>query len=477
MLRRIRPGTWLLSFLVLFFLYADSRNLLAQEAPATPQAGSSAAGQRTDALAETDEVLRQLSALTSLPLRETLRKSVRSREEIRAYVLREMKEEKTAEQRYAAERAMEAFGLAPKGFQLEPVLLDLLTEQVAGLYDPKAREFYIADWIPAGDQRIVMVHELTHALEDQHFHIKAWAEAARPNDDAEIARDAVLEGSAMVAMLDYLVHDKGMNVWGLPDVGPALLMGESQSSPQFSKAPPFIQHALLFPYGAGLNFTKAALREKGWEGLAGLFANPPASSQQILHPELYLRGVKPAKVTLPDAGKMLGQGWKRLDENTLGEFGLKEVLLQFLDAERAAGLAPAWTGDRYVLFEHGATKKLLLVFRLQLASPEDAARFAGQYSEALEKKHEHRRNLFRRPSYFSFDSDDGSVFLRCAEADCVTLEGGDEKLFEGLTKAMGWPPGPERPRKLEEQPTKTAFRGFFLPDAGMTGRSPAAPVR
>src|SRR5271157_4197237 len=115
MLRRIRPGTWLLSFFFLCFLCADSWNLLAQEAPAAPQASSSAQGKRTDPLAETDEVLQQLSALMSLPVREPLHKSVRSREEIRAYVLREMNEEKRAGERYAAEKTMEAFGLVPKG--------------------------------------------------------------------------------------------------------------------------------------------------------------------------------------------------------------------------------------------------------------------------------------------------------------------------------------------------------------------------
>ena len=73
---------------------------------------------------------------------------------------------------------------------------DVLTDQIAGLYDPKAKEFYIADWIPADEQKEVMAHELTHALEDQSFHIDPWIKAARPNDDAELARDSVSEGSA-----------------------------------------------------------------------------------------------------------------------------------------------------------------------------------------------------------------------------------------------------------------------------------------
>lgn len=460
---RIRPGRLLPCFCLFFLLCANLWNLHAQDAQSAPQTGSSAAANQEDPLAAADEVLHDVSEITSLPLREPLRKSLRSRDEIRAYVLREMKEEKSPAERYAAQKEMEAFGLVPKGFELEPFLVDLLTEQIAGLYDPKEHEFYIADWIVSADKRMVMAHELTHALEDQHFHIEAWLKAARPNDDAEMARDAVLEGSATAAMVDYVLHGTGRTVWQFPEIDPELILGDTRTSPKFSKAPRFIQDALLFPYVAGLNFTKTTLRDQGWSGLAGLFTNPPASSQQILHPELYRRGVKPANVTLPDAMKVLGQEWKRLDENTLGEFGVKEVLLQFLGPERAGGLAPAWVGDRYALFEHKATKKLLLIFRLQLATADDAARFAGQYSEALEKKYAQRRNLFRRPNYFSFDTEDGGVFLRCEAAECLTLEGGDKKLFERLTKAMEWLPGPVRPQRLDGEPAETTFRWTYPP--------------
>ena len=99
-------------------------------------------------------------------------------------------------------------------------MIDLLTEQIAGLYDPKAREFYMADWIPLEDQRMVMAHELTHALQDQHFQIDAWVKAAQPNDDAEMAREAVLEGSAMAAMVDYLLQGTGRSVQDLPPIRP-----------------------------------------------------------------------------------------------------------------------------------------------------------------------------------------------------------------------------------------------------------------
>src|SRR5208282_1542174 len=149
----------------------------AQQAATAPSPAPSTKS-NPEFLAMADEVLHEMSAITGWELKSPLKKSIRSREEIHAYVLREMDDEKDAKERYASARSAEAFGLIPKGFNLDTFLVDLLTEQIAGLYDPKAHEFYIADWIPIDEQRMVMSHELTHALEDQHYQIEPWVRAA-----------------------------------------------------------------------------------------------------------------------------------------------------------------------------------------------------------------------------------------------------------------------------------------------------------
>src|SRR5262249_21812387 len=158
-------------------------------------------------------------------------------------------------------------------------------------------------------------------------------------------------------------------------------------------------------------------------------------------------------------GNMLGTDWARLEENVLGEFGWKEVLKQFLGQDRATPLAEAWAGDRYHVYENKATKHLVLVARLRLASQEHAVRFFGQYSEALEKKHSERTNLFRRPNFFSFETPDGGVFLRCFESDCLTLEGTNRAVFEALNKAVNWPAPPVPPPDV----SKPAQRAAALP--------------
>ena len=364
---------------------------------------------------------------------------VRSREEIHAYVLEQMNDEKDAKERYASARSAEAFGLIPKGFNLDGFLVDLLTEQIAGLYDPKAQEFYIADWIAPDEQRMVMSHELTHALQDQYFHIEAWTHAARPNDDAEMARESVLEGSAMAGMLEYTLRDKGLKLSDLPDLDPSIFVGDLTETPTLKKAPPFIKDSLMFPYFSGLRFSMFVLRTGGWAGFAAVFARPPAGTQQIMHPDLYRVGKLPLplKVDLPKG--VPGATWTLLEENSMGEFGWKEILKQFLDEDRAAKAAAGWDGDDYATFEQKDTKRLMLFTRTRLNSEEMGSRFFRAYSDALKKKYPERTVSLDAQQDLEFDTEAGGVFFQCVAKECATLEGGDLKLFSQWTKGLGWP--------------------------------------
>ena len=421
-------------------------------APSAPPAASASApssagapNSNGDFFQAADEVLAEMSKLLSMPILHPVKKSLRSREEIRAYLLAQEKKDKDSAKDYADQRTLEMFGLLPKDFPLEQTLNDILTEQIAGLYDPDSQEFFIADWTSPADERPVMSHELTHALQDQHFHIDKWTEAAKPNDDGELARDAVIEGSAMAAMLDYELGGKG-SIRDLGDFDPGMLMGDMDSSPVLSKAPKAIQDELLFPYLAGIHFTQQLLKAgNGWPDFYKVFAKPPVSTQQVMHPDLYLQGVVPAKVELPPGKGVISSDWKKLDENNMGEFGLVEILKQFLEKDRSTALAAAWAGDRYAIFENQKNKRTLLEFRVHLASDAAAARFFGAYSEILEMKYATRTNLMRRPNFFSFDTPEDGVFVRCSDSDCFVLEGGTRAMFDRMTMEMGWPAGPVVP--------------------------------
>ena len=436
-----------------------------------------ASAQSAEFMQAADEVLAEMSKLISLPILSPLKKSMRSREEIRAYLLEKMKEDKDADKRYADQKTMEKFGLLPKNYPLEETLVKVLTEQIAGLYDADSQEFFIADWNSPADERMVMSHELTHALQDQHFHIDKWTDAAKPNDDAELARDAVIEGSAMAAMLDYQLGGKG-SIRDLGDFDPAMLMGDADSSPELSKAPQILQDELLFPYLAGTTFTQHVLKaSRGWPDFPKVFEKPPVSTQQIMHPDMYLHGVVPPKIKLPDTAGVISADWKKLDENNMGEFGLLEIFKQYLDKDRSTNLAAAWSADRYALFENQKDNRDMLLFDVRLASDADAARFLGAYSEVLELKYAMRTNLLRRPNFFSFDTPDGGVFLRCSGSDCLVLEGGSRSIFDRLALEMGWPGGPVVPIKPNDphvNVTELSIPPSLLADAGRPAR-PSVP--
>ena len=435
-----------------------------QAAPAPGKAAPSVGTSNPEFLATADEVIKEMSQITGWRLKTPLKKSIRNREDIHAYILRQMDDEKDAKERYASARSAEAFGLIPKGFKLDNFLVDLLTEQIAGLYDPKAHEFYIADWIPADEQRMVMAHELTHALEDQHFDIEPWVHAARPNDDAEMARESVLEGSAMAAMLEYELKDRGLKLKDLPEFDPSVFVGDLAETPILKKAPPFIKDSLMFPYFSGLTFSMNVLKSGGWPAFSSVFARPPANTQQILHPDMYFanRAPAPLKVELPAAAP--GENWVRLEENSLGELGWKEVLKQFLDEERAKETAAGWDGDEYASFEQKDSRRLMLFARIRLADIVAASRFFTDYADALEKKYPERTDVSRRPNFLTIQSGDGSVFLRCSGRECISLEGGSSGLFLQWTAKLNWRLIPEAPSQPASTDIKTGHSNNLAMD-------------
>ena len=427
-------------------------------------------------LREADEVLAEMSKLLSLPLKEPLKRSVRSREEIRQYLISQMREDKDDAKRYADQKALEAMGLIPKGYPLDQKMLALLTEQIAGLYDPKRSEFFIADWTQPAEQRMIMAHELTHALQDQYFHVQKWEDEVKANDDAQLARESVLEGSATIAMIDYLLRNTGKSSLDIGDFDPSLLLGNMNDSPELADSPMVIRDELTFPYIPGAEFVQRALKRwKGWPEMHRLFENPPASTQQILHPDLYFRGVMPARVDLMPVTNVVPRTWKKLDENVLGEFGVNEVLKQFLGKDRADELASSWSGDRYAIYQRESGMQTLLLMRLKLFDEPAATHFFGAYRQLLEQKYEQRDAVSRRQNLFSFHTPAGGVFLRCYGNECLIAEGTTGEVFEAMTRAIHWPEAPAATPESDE-PGITVMHRVIAPANAAAFRSSLSPI-
>jgi hypothetical protein len=305
-------------------------------------------------LAGTDEIAAKVSAVRGLPLETQVARRIMSREEIRARILQRLAEEYSDAKVAGQERALKRFGVFPPDGDLKATIVALLTDQIGGFYDPRAKELYLADWIDAPIQRLVMTHELCHALQDQSFNLDTFMKSVRDDDDVSLARQAVVEGDGVALMIEFAMReaDPKANPWADDTVVKAVAResaGASSNSEVFAKAPLFLRESLLFPYVRGLSFIANARRNQPWTSIDEMFRTPPASSEQVIHPEKYFARESP--LTVKTAALPALEHWKSVEENVLGEAAFGWLWRQHgVGDERAESAAAGWAGDHYVLF-------------------------------------------------------------------------------------------------------------------------------
>jgi len=271
-------------------------------------------------------------------------------------------------------RLFVALGLLPAGSSLEQMELDLQSGQVVGFYDPVSKGLYVLS--ESGGvgplQKITFSHEFTHALQDQNFGLDKLATDAPGQSDRDLARLALPEGDATLSMTlwsaQYLSLPELLSVAGDS--------GSVAQQQQLDAAPPILRETLEFPYFQGLTFVKGVYDSGGWAAVDRLYADPPASTSQILHPELYTQGVQPVAVSVPAVPAGLS-GWKLTTQDTLGEFELGIWLAGAGGRNGGASAAvSAWAGDRIGLYE-GPAGQWAVVLRTAWRSADGAAAFDG----------------------------------------------------------------------------------------------------
>lgn len=338
----------------------------------------------------TETVLARVSAIRNLPATGSVDVGLRSRKEIRRYVLARMAEEYPPEELDLDRRLLVKLALIPESLDYRGTLVRLLTEQVAGYYDPKARTLHVADWVPVQEQLPVMAHELAHALQDQHFDLDKLLDGVEGNEDATQAHVAVVEGEGLGLMLEYVLEPAEMSFLDIPDIVQMQkdqMANASQSYDVFRTVPAFFREALLFPYVQGARFLQHYVRRHGWPGVDRLYADLPRSTEQILHPEKYESPKdEPTHVEPPPLPSGLGGRWEQIYRNVLGEFMLRLILDQFLEADPARDAAAGWDGDSVQLFE-GAEGKLALWIRSVWDTEQDAAEFVEAYEDLIRLKY------------------------------------------------------------------------------------------
>jgi hypothetical protein len=386
-------------------------------APATP-ATAAPAPEKIISPKEAKELFRSVDDLmqfasddTGLPIKHEVKRKLADRKEVQSYLEKGMKDDKDAKRLERSSEVLKKFGLLPRDFQLGPFLVSMLKEQVAGYYDPKKKTVNILNWIDPEQQKPVLAHELTHALQDQSFGMEKWMEEAQTEgdkkndpkpsdidtDEESSAREAVVEGQAMVVMLDYSLVGTGKTLVDMPQVGDAIKQGmlDGPDSPTFSKAPIFLKEELTFPYRFGMDFTLALERAGGKKlGFEGAFNNPPTTTRQIMEPDTYLGHEKIEPLKRLDFTKDFDK-YDTFDIGAIGEFDVDVLLEQYAGRKEAEAMYPAWRGGYYFAGRaKGVTSGPLgLLYVSRWADGEKAAEFAADYAKSLAKRYDKHEPL------------------------------------------------------------------------------------
>ncbi|MBN1419554.1 MAG: hypothetical protein JXP34_12320 [Planctomycetes bacterium] len=359
----------------------------------------------SDADPELGQIVREAAAQLETIRGQTFAKPVparrQSKEEFGAFLNEEIGKEYPAEAAANEARALIRLGLLPAGFDLRGTLERALASQVAAYYDPESKAFFVVQSSPFLD-RIVAVHELTHALQDQRFDLeKKIEEARRSGSDRELAFTFIVEGeavytmtAAMMPQLPEAMEDELLDkplrmqanltrkeIEAMNDAGQfaeettGLVLG---AAGDLGELPDLLFRSLVDPYLKGPLVILEARERGGWEAVDDLFRNPPRSTEQVLHPEKLWGDAldEPTAVEIPDLCAALPAGWRKIHQDVLGEFGMQVMLAglavpppapagadifdrigEALKTDESAALAekgPAgWDGDRFVAYARG----------------------------------------------------------------------------------------------------------------------------
>lgn len=383
------------------------------------QTAATANAQNAAIVSTTAAMLKETSELRELSILKAVKSGAQSRTEIEQMIVRNLDSDTTPAEMHAAEVLLRAFGLAPRDFAYRAFLVKLLTEQVAGYYDPKAQQFYLADWIELDGQKPVMAHELTHALQDQHFNLKRFEKWPKGDSDAELAAHALIEGDATLAMTIYMSKNPLVALAFIRSLG-----AQEASSEQFKQAPRALRESLLFPYEEGSTWATQLYKRGGWEMVSQAFTKLPQSSEQILHADKYFVYEAPQKLALPDFRFTLGPYWKRIDYDINGEWGYYLILDEFLnDSSESKQASAGWGGDRFALYETGKPNEYFIAQLTAWDTPADAREFFDAYAKRTSKRYPDARETLATDQRMEWQTGSGAVALEMRGTRIAIVEG------------------------------------------------------
>ncbi len=473
--RRFRGSELICLLCVVFLTLAHSP---AQTAPPRSSPGTTAPAQEKkispqeaeDLFRSVDQILQFASQDTGLPIKHEVKRQLAGREQVVSYLQKSLSEDKDAKRLQRSELVLKKFGLLPRDFNLQAFLVAVLREQVAGYYDPKTKTVDLLDWLDAEQQKPVLAHELTHALQDQSFDLQKWMKVGDKdlddeknptpedfqNDEIGEARQGVVEGQAMVTLVDYMLAPLGKSMLNSPDMAQMLkreMLEGGSDSPEFKNAPIFLQEMLTFPYRYGLDFVAELLQNGGKaKAYAGVFANPPQNTRQVMEPKTYLSGEKITPLPLPDF-KQDFKNYERFDIGAMGEFDVAVLVDQYAGVDVSQKIYPQWHGGYYyaVRQKDDPGKPLGLLYFSRWADGESAGKFAAIYAKSLTTRYknvhdvsdsdenvagQNSQSATSLQGIHSWTTEEGAVAIWVQGDEALITEGLDQPTMDRLKQEL-----------------------------------------
>ena len=387
-----------------------------------------------DPIPDMDRIHDQVSSVRGLYPTGPLDRQLLSPESIRQRVTDDFLGEYTQDDASDDARLLALLGLLEPDFDLWTLYADFYEEQVAGYYDPEVQKMYVVGSTWGGSERLTYAHEYVHALQDQNYDLEEGLgysdEGCEEDSERCAAISALIEGDATLA------EEQWWRAYSTEqDLKELSAMIAEYTGEVFDAAPAYLQQDFLFPYEEGLAFVRSLFRQGGWAAVDAAYLEPPTTTEHILHPELYGND-DPIPVALPDLGPVLGQGWRELDADVLGEWFTRLVLDEEIPEWEAEEAAAGWGGDAYRAWTNDQVDEGVLVLLTVWDVPRDAFEFVEAFGAYAEWRFGERKTeqAERRWSWQR-----GAVSLERAYDQTLWILAPDAETAEAIRDAIEFP--------------------------------------
>lgn len=322
--------------------------------------------------------LSYVSRIRNLPAKSAVSGRLISRPEIEQFIAGTLDADTPPDVLEATSAVLYGLGTVDESFDYRATIINLMTSQLLGFYDPKRKTFFVSGDLSGDEADVTLWHELVHALQDQHYDLSHLTEFQPDAGDRLAAVHALAEGDATSTMLDAMLKPRGSTALDVPE---GLLQAQTVQGSAVVSAPPILVRSLLAPYVDGLAFANHLRRQGGFAAVDSAWAAPPQSTEQLLHPEKFSAREPPLVVPVPSAPPHAPQLKERFHD-VMGEQTVRLFLEEWLPSRTAASAAADWGGDRLAAFADEARNQWAIGWHLRFDSSLAAERAFVAFSRA-----------------------------------------------------------------------------------------------